>query len=354
MHEADVTILLTSNFDFTFFLSVLLELEGSNLEIVLLIGPEVSETLLYEDIFHYQIRTRIQVRRFSRAMLLFPHRTSLLVSTSSGLHLSRHFIISEKRYHIPHSLISLHMGYPKGAFEFYNSIFSAAKHQDQEFAYLKNHEYEAIIPSGYTKFDVMYKKIEECDDQSNSIFIGPSWHPDGLNWKFWHEILSLLTDSGYKALVRFHPMTHKLEKHSVDEFMLEFAPATSVLFENPARLISSGFYSSNLMIGDFSGLSFEYALFSENPVISIGSSLKILNPQYLEMSMTPVEIKFRDQLGLHREDANPQSVVRAIHNHFSGSSSIAVNLDKSTFLHERLPTAASQIANHILETLEHI
>jgi len=51
------------------------------------------------------------------------------------------------------------------------------------------------------------------------------------------------------------------------------------------------------MISDWSGISFEYAFTFERPIIFIDVPKKILNPNYNDIFLEPIEVTHRNQLG---------------------------------------------------------
>ena len=57
------------------------------------------------------------------------------------------------------------------------------------------------------------------------------------------------------------------------------------------------FHSSLCIISDWSGISMEYAFTFERPVIFIDTPKKILNPNYDDITLEPIEISIRNNIG---------------------------------------------------------
>ena len=55
---------------------------------------------------------------------------------------------------------------------------------------------------------------------------------------------------------------------------------------------------SDLLITDWSSISFEYAFSTLKPVLFIDTPMKILNPDYQELETVPIDIELRNKLGI--------------------------------------------------------
>ena len=97
-------------------------------------------------------------------------------------------------------------------------------------------------------------------------------------------------------LLRPHFKILKDSKKLISKILDEFGNNPNFSLENgviPSKL----FHSSICMISDWSGISFEYAFTFERPVIFIDVPKKILNPNFNDISLEPIEISYRDKLG---------------------------------------------------------
>ena len=55
---------------------------------------------------------------------------------------------------------------------------------------------------------------------------------------------------------------------------------------------------ADLLITDWSSISFEYAFSTLKPVLFINTPMKILNPDYQELQTVPIDIELRDRIGI--------------------------------------------------------
>ena len=57
-------------------------------------------------------------------------------------------------------------------------------------------------------------------------------------------------------------------------------------------------YMSDLLITDWSSISFEYAFSTLKPVLFIDTPMKILNPDYQELETVPIDLELRNKVGI--------------------------------------------------------
>ena len=55
---------------------------------------------------------------------------------------------------------------------------------------------------------------------------------------------------------------------------------------------------SDLLITDWSSISFEYAFSTLKPVLFVDTPMKILNPDYQELETIPIDIELRNKVGI--------------------------------------------------------
>ena len=60
-------------------------------------------------------------------------------------------------------------------------------------------------------------------------------------------------------------------------------------------------WESDLMITDWSGIAYEFSYATKKPTLFINTTMKVLNPNYKILSQVPVEIAWKDQVGVSLE-----------------------------------------------------
>ena len=56
-------------------------------------------------------------------------------------------------------------------------------------------------------------------------------------------------------------------------------------------------YQADLVITDWSSIAFEYAFATLKPALFINTPMKIMNEDYKELEITPIDIELRDKVG---------------------------------------------------------
>jgi len=157
-----------------------------------------------------------------------------------------------------------------------------------------------LITTGYSHLDNLIKKysLDKHVSVNNPIqvLIAPSWSDDGLFETIIDENIDILLNSGFKVVLRPHPMTQKKSKKKINTLRQKFLSNSNFIIEENIPNFDS-FVKSDIMITDWSGAAIEYAFTLERPVLFIDVPKKIHNPDYEELSEIPIEISIRDKIG---------------------------------------------------------
>lgn len=221
-------------------------------------------------------------------------------------HIKRSYVRDDIEYiYIPHCMDSINMTMRKGSIDNYDTIFCTGKHHLDEA--LKTEEVygfkkRKMVKWGYSLLDDMIRDYEERikDTSENgakkTVLIAPSWQDDNIVDSCLDEVLRQLSNTDYNIVVRPHPQ-HVRHKRAVLEQLAKKFEA------NPNITIQLDFASNDtvfladLMITDWSGITYEYAYTTKKPVVFINTPMKIMNPEYEKIGVTPINIWLRDEIG---------------------------------------------------------
>lgn len=236
-------------------------------------------------------------------------KSTIVVTASSGI--DRELLPTKAKYlvHMPHSLASLHLIYPKGTFNGYDVLFACGPQHVREFMAmveyynLKNKKIEKI---GYGKHDVLkdglnsyqstHSTNEICAVIKSHILIAPSWGPDNLLDKCGLELAKVLVENGFKVTVRPHPLFFLEASTVVYEIKAFCNSSENCELESPMDT-DDAIYSADLMIGDYSGASFEFVALRSRPVVSVDVGMKEINKEWKKLDIMPIEIGLRESIG---------------------------------------------------------
>ena len=118
--------------------------------------------------------------------------------------------------------------------------------------------------------------IHQDIEKKYTILLAPSWGKSGMLSRFGSDILKALKDTGYHIIVRPHPQSFTAEKKMLDELMAEF-PDSEDFEWNRDNDNFEVLKKSDLMISDFSGVIFDFALVFGKPVMCTKTDFD-LNP----------------------------------------------------------------------------
>ena len=248
-------------------------------------------------------------------------------------HIKRSKIYPVHYIYIFHSIFSVHSYLRKGAVDNYDTIFCVGPHHKneiQETEKIYNLKPKNLISFGFPRLDTLlnekqnYSKIFDTNND-NLILLTPSYGKNNLLEICGFELIKILLESNFKVLLRPHFKILKDSKKLISKILDEFGNNPNFSLENgviPSKL----FHSSICMISDWSGISFEYAFTFERPVIFIDVPKKILNPNFHDISLEPIEISYRDKIGFvvspHELKTIPDLIYKSKNNNLSIIESI--------------------------------
>ena len=236
--------------------------------------------------------------------------TNIMVMTMPDLH---NFQVKRSRHnvhyvYVQHSLVSLHMIYRHGAFDYYDTICAAGPHHVEEIRAIEakyNLPHKNVVELGYSRLDSLIEKAKEYqENQPNenkmhkTILIAPSWGPEGLiESGLGKTLVEKLLNLGHEVILRPHPQTIKFAQHKVDEIKNQHKKNPRFTFEGNVSGQES-LHQSDIMVSDWSGAALEYAFALNNPVIFCDVPRKVNNPNYQDIDIEPLEVYLREKIGV--------------------------------------------------------
>ena len=231
----------------------------------------------------------------------------ILVTTVPDLqsfHMKRSIVREIEYIHTFHAFTSVHLIYREKAYDYFDTIFCTGSHQVIE---LRRREELAKLPKkkllkiGYGVFDQLAEShVPGAENEKPRILIAPSWQAENIMESCIEPILDNLLDKGYEIVVRPHPQYVRLfperMKELVDNYS-EYVGRGEVIFELD---FSSNFsiFSSDILITDWSAISYEFAYCTLKPCVFINTPMKIMNPNYKKYGLEPLDISLRDRVGI--------------------------------------------------------
>lgn len=261
---------------------------------------------------HPNYKTFIIDEGFVRNWMFENLDTDVMVMTMPDLH---QYQVKRSKFkvhyvYVQHSLVSLHMVYRKGAFDYYDTIFCAGPHHVKEIRAIEtkyNLPSKNLVEHGYGLLEDIKSEAERRPknisvDVTKHALIAPSWGPKGtIESGLGLEIVDKLIDQGHKVTLRPHPQTTKFAGDKVNAILNKYV--NNPLFNYEANVVGqNSLHESDFMVSDWSGVAMDYAFGLNKPVLFIDVPRKVNNLDYKEIEIEPFEVSVREKIGIIMTD----------------------------------------------------
>ena len=219
-------------------------------------------------------------------------------------HIKRSYLRDDIEYvFVQHGIGSNNMGMRKGAMDHFDTIFCAGPHQVEEVREtekLYGLKEKTLVKVGYPLIDEIRENYEknkvETKHEKPLILIAPSWQKDNIIDSCLEEILDSLMNENYNIIVRPHPQEVRLKKAYMESLKQKYASNENIEIQTDFSS-NNPIMEADLMITDWSGITWEYAFTTLRPILFINTPMKVMNPDYQDIPVVPLNILLRDKLG---------------------------------------------------------
>lgn len=252
-------------------------------------------------------------------ILMMMVETDVFMMTTPDLdkyYLKRSFIKKDTEYiYVPHDTMSAHVGFNEGAFDAFDTILCVGPHFVKEIRATEKMygtKEKTLVEFGFPLLDELVAK-GRAENQNKvatakkEILIAPSWQEDNILDSCIDTLIENLYSDDYHLTVRPHPEYSKRYGYKLSKLVEKYKDYDKEKLSFELDFSSNkSIYSADLMITDWSGISAEYCFATERPALFINTKIKANNPNWEKLNITPVEIKFRNELGVNvnKEDLN--------------------------------------------------
>lgn len=210
--------------------------------------------------------------------------------------------------YVPHDMMSVHMGFRKAALDHFDTIFCTGEHVAREVR--KTEEVyslpeKTLVKFGYPleeKLEKAYEDMDKTPHAKREILIGPSWQEDNLLDSCVDTLIEQLMCEENHITVRPHPEYVKRYPEKIKLLTEKYAGVSDekLTFELDFTTNKST-YSSDLLITDWSAIAYEFCFSTKKPVLFVNTKMKMENPEWEKLGLTPAEIYLRDKVGVALE-----------------------------------------------------
>ncbi len=243
--------------------------------------------------------------------LMMKMESDIVLTTTPDLgnyQLKRSYVKKDIEYiFLPHGIGNHNLFGKKYSLNNFDTIFALDKYQKKETeavnkAYNLNRK---SVELGYPLLDEMIQKYKE--KESKTVTIAPSWQEDGIMDNHLDVLIDKLKED-YQIVIRPHPY---YIKHNIDKLNALKKRHKDVKIENNYTDINK-IFNSEILITDWSAISYEYAYTTKKPVIFINTPMKVINKDYKEVDIDIFELSSRNIIGKEVEIDNLNDIDKII------------------------------------------
>ena len=197
-------------------------------------------------------------------------RADVLLATTPGLEVYQ-WKRSKEVGHYAHILhmVSDATLYRMFGLDYFDSVLLTGQYQvDQirKLEELRNLPAKELPLVGQPYMDGLLERLQKSPKQTHhdiTVLLAPSWGKSSILNKYGEKAIQALVDTGYKIIVRPHPQSFTSEKELMDSLMKKFPNVEWNRDQDNFQVLER----SDIMISDFSGVMFDFALVFQKPII---------------------------------------------------------------------------------------
>ena len=278
--------------------------------------PDDEIFSLTSDTFHtYYIEEKLMV-------LMMRMDADIVVMTTPDLqkyYIKRSMVRDDVEYvYMDHGMNSVNLMLRKGALDAFDTVFCANANvadelRAQEKVYgLKE---KNLVPYGYAMIDNMIRAYEKQPPVKNEppvILIAPSWQEDNIMDSCIDGLLTALLPMQYRVIVRPHPQYVRHYPEKLQALQAKYASSPNFTLQTDFSSNETVF-NADVLVTDWSGTAYEYSFTTLKPCLIINTPMKVMNPDYRDIDVTPFDISIRNQIGIALEPGQIEQIAPAVH-----------------------------------------
>lgn len=216
--------------------------------------------------------------------------------------------------HIVHAPIDI-FTYRKFAFDYFDSVMCSGKHQIEGIKTLETQrgtEKKLLLETGLTYYDIMLQDINKNGTpktEKPTVLVAPTWKDysilNRLGVRFFE---SLLKNSSYNIILRPHPQSYVSYPEVIGEIEEHFKDEKRITIDRKP-LGTESMQQADLMIGDLSGVFWDFAFLHSKPVLLLKTDLDSIDGfEGTELDYEMWEMRERGRLGKVFDESEVENI----------------------------------------------
>ncbi len=197
----------------------------------------------------------------------------IVLSTTPGLNVYQWKRSKDVSYyvHIPHAASEIIL-YRMFGIDWYDAVLLSGDYQENDIRALE--ALRELPPKELVKIGIPYmdkmlerkKNAPSVPEHGRTVLLAPSWGPSAIFGVWGEKIIEVLLQTGYHIIIRPHPQSFTSESEMVDKLQKKHPESDRIEWNRDTDNFDV-LNRSDILISDFSGVIFEFALIYDKPVI---------------------------------------------------------------------------------------
>ena len=273
-------------------------------------------------------------------------------------HIKRSYVRKDIEYvYVAHGLGSTNLTLTKTSTDHYDTIMCSGKlimQEEFERERIFGVPHRKLLEVGYPLLDEMrafYCSQPHETHERPKILIAPSWQKDNIVDSCLEEMLDRLKGRGYDITVRPHPQEVRHKSQQMEALKEKYAK--DGIFVQTDFSSNSTVLEADLLITDWSDISWEFAFSTRKPVLFIDTPMKVMNPDWKQIDVPPINILLRNQVGLSLSPAELDRLPETVEKILSSSEYYYEEIERLAHEHVyHLDGSAKIAADYLIHQLQ--
>lgn len=228
---------------------------------------------------HYQFVTTEFIGEGNKAFAkLNMLKADVVLSTTPGLDVYQWKRSKDVKWyvHILHAANDV-TAYRMFGIDYYDAVMISGEYQSKQVRQLeaiRNLPEKELPMIGLPHMDALRERLMtagEPPEHPLTVLLAPSWGPSSILNRFGAKIISALLQTGYHVIIRPHPQSYDSEKKMLDELKSAYPESDSLEWDSSNDNFEV-LRRADILISDFSGVIFDFALVFDKPIIYADTS----------------------------------------------------------------------------------
>ncbi|MBE6846131.1 MAG: membrane protein insertase YidC [Ruminococcus sp.] len=234
-------------------------------------------------------------------------------------HIKRSIVNKNVEYiYMDHGLSSMNLLTRKGSLDHFDTVFSAGQHINDEIRArekLYSFPKKNLVNYGYGYMDELIRRYAEFSNEENfrlndTILIAPSHQEDNILDSCLDLVVNGLKKTRMKIVIRPHPQYIRRKHDNWNAIIAKYKDDAQVETQSDFSSDET-VYCSSLVVTDWSNIGYEYAFSTLRPVLLVDTPMKVINPDYEEINIVPIDIILRNMIGISVSGKDSDEISKA-------------------------------------------